>query len=130
MNRSRVFKAGLALTVAIGLFGAGVLTGKNAFHQPSSIMHVVSVKWKADSTPEQQQAAIDGVKTMAAEIPGIKNIWIKSTRVQPQDFNSAFAIEFENKAAADAYADHPAHKTWGKIYQPVHEESRSLQITN
>ena len=130
MNRSRVFKAGLALTVAIGLFGAGVLAGKNAFHQPSSIIHVVSVKWKADSTPEQQQAAIDGVKTMAAEIPGVKNIWIKSTRVQPQDFNAAFAIEFENKAAADAYADHPAHKAWGKIYQPVHEESRSLQITN
>ncbi len=130
MNRSRVFKAGLALAAAIGLFGAGVLAGKNAFHQPSSIIHVVSVKWKADSTPEQQQAAIDGVKTMAAEIPGVKNIWIKSTRVQPQDFNSAFAIEFENKAAADAYADHPAHKAWGKIYQPVHEESRSLQITN
>src|SRR5579863_6643919 len=130
MNRRRVFKTGLALVVAIGLFGAGLLTGKNAFHQPNTIMHVVTVKWKADSTPEQQQAAIDGVKTMAAEIPGIKNIWVKSTRVQPQDFNAAFAIEFENKAAADAYADHPAHKAWGKIYQPVHEESRSLQITN
>jgi hypothetical protein len=91
---------------------------------------VVTVKWKSDSTPEQQQAAIDGVKTMAAEVPGIKNIWIKSTRVQPQDFNSAFAIEFEDKAAADRYVDHPAHKAWGKIYQPVHEESRSLQITN
>lgn len=130
MNRSRILKTALVLAVAIGLFGAGILTGKNAFRQPSSIIHVVTVKWKADSTPEQQQAAIDGVKTMAAEIPGIKNIWIKSTRVQPQDFNAAFAIEFENKAAADAYADHPAHKAWGKIYQPVHEESRSLQITN
>jgi ABC-type glycerol-3-phosphate transport system substrate-binding protein len=130
MKKSRILKTALALAVAIGLFGAGILTGKYAFHQPSSIIHVVSVKWKADSTPEQQQAAIDGVKAMAAEIPGIKNIWIKSTRVQPQDFNAAFAIEFENKAAADAYADHPAHKAWGKIYQPVHEESRSLQITN
>ena len=130
MNKSRILKTALALAIAIGVFGAGVLTGKNSFHQPSSIIHVVSVKWKADSTPEQQQAAIDGVKAMAAEIPGIKNIWIKSTRVQPQDFNAAFAIEFENKAAADAYADNAAHKAWGKIYMPVHEESRSLQITN
>jgi len=130
MKKNKIAKAALALAIAGGIFGAGVLAGKNTFHQPSSIIHVVTVKWKSDSTPEQQQAAIDGVKTMAAEITGIKNIWIKSTRVQPQDYNAAFAIEFEDKAAADRYVDHPAHKAWGKIYQPVHEESRSQQITN
>ena len=130
MRKNKIVKAALIVTVAVGIFRAGVLAGKNTFHQPSSIIHVVTVKWKADSTSENQQAAIDGVKIMAAEIPGIKNIWIKSTRVQPQDFNAAFAIEFEDKAAADRYVDHPAHKAWAKIYQPVHEESRSLQITN
>ena len=67
---------------------------------------------------------------MAAGITGVKTIWIKSTGVQPQAFTAAFAIEFEDKAAADRYVDHPAHKAWGKIYQPVHEESRALQITN
>src|SRR5689334_25021259 len=110
MKKSSMLKAALALAIAGGIFGAGILAGKNAFHQPGSIIHVVSVKWKSDSTPEQQQAAIDGVKAMAAEIPGIKNIWIKSTRVQPHNYNSAFAIEFEDKAAADRYVDHPAHK--------------------
>ncbi|HUJ22134.1 MAG TPA: Dabb family protein [Bryobacteraceae bacterium] len=130
MHTKRIVRAALGVAVAVGLFGAGVLAGKNAFNQPGTIIHVVSVKWKADSTPEQQQAAIDGVKTMAAEIPGIKNIWIKSTRVQPPDYNAAFAIEFESRAAADAYADHAAHKAWSKVYQPIHEESRSLQITN
>lgn len=130
MNRSRIVKATLSLAAAIGVFGAGVLTGKNTFHQPDSIIHVVTVQWTDDSTPAQQQAAIDGVKTMAAEIPGIKNIWIKPIRVQPREYNAAFAIEFENKAAADAYADHPAHKAWAKIYQPIHKESRSQQITN
>jgi len=130
MNRMRILKITMVLTLALALFGAGILTGKNTFHQPSSIIHVVTVKWKAESTAEQQQAALDGVKSMAAEIPGIKSIWIKSTRVQPREFNSAFAIEFEDKAAADRYVDHPAHKAWQKFYEPVHEESRSLQITN
>lgn len=130
MNRSRIVKATLSLAAAMAVFGAGVLTGKNTFHQPNSIIHVVTVQWTDDSTPAQQQAAIDGVKTMAAEIPGIKNIWIKPIRVQPREYSAAFAIEFENKAAADAYADHPAHKAWAKIYEPIHKESRSQEITN
>jgi ABC-type glycerol-3-phosphate transport system substrate-binding protein len=130
MNRSKVMKATLSVAVALGLFGAGVLTGKNTFHQPNSIIHLVTVQWNDDSTPAQQEAAIDGVKTMAAEIPGIKNIWVKPIRVQPREYNAVFAIEFENKAAADAYADHPAHKAWEKIYQPIHKESRSQEVTN
>ena len=130
MKKNMILQTALVLAVAIGLFGAGVLTGKNTFHQPNSIIHVVTVQWTPESTPEQQQAAIDGVKTMAAEIPGIKNIWIKSTRVQPREFNAAFVIEFEDKAAADRYVDHPAHQAWQKIYEPIHKESRSQQITN
>jgi ABC-type glycerol-3-phosphate transport system substrate-binding protein len=130
MNRTKMVKAALALAVALGLFSAGVLTGKNTFHQPSSIIHVVTVQWTPESSPEQQKAALDGVKTMAAEIPGIKNVWIKSTRVQPRDYNAAFAIEFENKEAAEAYAKHPAHDAWMKVYEPIHKESRSQQITN
>lgn len=130
MRRAKIFKAAVVLALAFAIFGAGIVAGKSTFHQPSSIIHVVTVKWKADSTPEQQQAALDGVKTMAAEIPGIKNIWIKSTRVQPRDYSAAFAIEFEDKAAAERYVDHPAHKAWQKIYEPIHEESRSQQITN
>lgn len=130
MNKSKIVRATLSLAVAMGVFGAGVLTGKNTFHQPSSIIHLVTVQWTDDSTPAQQQAAIDGVKTMAAEIPGIKNIWVKPIRVQPREYEGAFAIEFENKAAADAYADHAAHKAWEKIYQPIHKESRSQEVTN
>jgi len=130
MTGNKLVKATLSLAAAAGIFGAGVLTGKNTFQQPKSIIHLVTVQWTDDSTPAQQQAAIDGVKTMAAEIPGIKNIWIKPIRVQPREYNAAFAIEFENKAAADAYADHPAHQAWEKIYQPIHKESRSQQVTN
>ena len=130
MNRSKIVRATLSLAAAAGIFSAGVLTGKNTFQQPKSIIHLVTVQWTDDSTPAQQQAAIDGVKTMAAEIPGIKNIWIKPIRVQPREYNAAFAIEFENKAAADAYADHPAHQAWEKIYQPIHKESRSQEVTN
>lgn len=117
-------------SVATLLLAAGLLVGANTFNAPPTILHVITVQWKADSTPAQQQAAIDGLRKMAAEVPGIRNIWIKKLKVQPAEFSTVFAIEFENKAAFDAYANHPAHKAWEKVYLPLREESRTQDITN
>lgn len=109
---------------------AGLLVAASSFNAPSTILHVVVVKWKADSTPQQQQAAIDGIRKMAGAIPGVKNVWIRKVKVQPADYNTAFAIEFENKAAFDAYTNSPAHKDWEKLYLPYREESNTQDITN
>lgn len=123
----------LGMTVALavlGIFLVGAAVGQSQYGTPKSVIHVVVVKWKAEAADADKQRAMDGVKTMAAAIPGIKNVWVKADRVQPREFNTAFAIEFESRAAADAYVEHPAHKEWEKIYLPIREESRSLQITN
>jgi hypothetical protein len=93
-------------------------------------MHVVTIKWKSDSTAEQRKAALEGVKKMGAAIPGITRVWIRATKVQPNDYQDAFVIEFRDKKAADDYVDHPAHRAWEKIYFPIREESTSHQITN
>ena len=124
------WKAGLGLAVGLVFFAAGFLTGANTHGRPKSVIHLVTAKWTADSTPEQRKAALDGIEKMASEIPGIKNVWLKPVRVQPQDFNVAFAIEFDSQAAADRYAKHPAYDAWNKIYLPIREESRSQQVTN
>ena len=115
---------------AAAIFAAGLLVGANTFSAPSSVLHVVAVQWKAESTPEQQSAAIEGVRKMAAQVPGIKNVWLKKVKVQPANFSTVFAIEFESKQAFDAYANHPAHKEWEKIYLPAREESQTQDITN
>jgi hypothetical protein len=115
---------------AVLAIAAGLLVAQNNYSAPTSIMHVVTVKWKPDSTPEQRNAALEGVKKMAAQIPGITRVWIKATKVQPSSFQDAFVIEFADKAAADRYVDHPAHRAWEKIYFPIREQSVSHQITN
>lgn len=118
----------------IGVFALGVAVGQNKFGKPTSVLHVVTLKWKAEATAEQRQKAIDGVATMAGKVKGIKNVWLKTLRVQgpSQDnpFDAAFAIEFESEAAAKAYATDPAHKEWEGVYLPVRAESRSHQVTN
>lgn len=120
----------LVAAMMIVVFAAGLIIGQNKFGQPKTVIHLVTLKWKADSTPAQQQLAINGIKTMAEKIPGIKNIWIKPIRVQPQGNSANFAIEFADEAAAKAYADHPAHTEWNKIYLEAREESYSNQVTN
>ncbi len=115
---------------ALAVVAAGLVAAANAVNAPSTILHVVIVKWKADSTVQQQQAAIDGIRKMAADVPGVKNIWVKKQKVQPAEYNTAFAIEFENKAAFDAYTNSQAHKAWEKLYLPYREESHTQDITN
>ena len=103
---------------------------RTTFGTPSTVLHVITVKFKAESTPAQQQAALDGVRKMAAEVPGIKNIWLKKIKVQPAEFSTVIAMEFESKAAFDAYTNNPAHKEWEKVYLPIREQSTTHDVTN
>ena len=106
----------------------GVVAGQNKFGQPKSILHIITVQWKADSTPDQRQAAIDGVKTMASQVPGVTNVWLKTIKVQGKD--AVIVMEFKDQAAFDAYTNHPAHKKWEEIYLPVRGQSLTHDITN
>ena len=134
MKRFAILAAAAAALVLVAL-------AANKYNAPHSIIHVVTILWKEDSTPEQQQASLEGVKKMAAEIPGIKNVWIKQLKVQGRGkpgkdgkpgraYDAAFVIEFADQAAADRYIDHPAHLEWNKSYLAIREESTSHQVTN
>lgn len=120
-----------ALTAA-ALFGAGFAVGqaKNTFAQPKTVLQVSMIKWKKDVSDADKQTAMDGVKELAGQIPGIKNIWVKVDRMQPRDYDTAFAIEFANREAANDYADNPLHDKWSKAYLAIREASISPQLTN
>jgi antibiotic biosynthesis monooxygenase (ABM) superfamily enzyme len=123
-------RTALGVTGAILVFGAGLLTGANHFGKPKSIVHVVTVRWKADSTEAQRQAALKGVEKMAAEVPGIKNVWLKTVKVQGDNYNNAFVMEFQDEAAFKAYADAPAHQEWNKMYLAIRDQSTTHDISN
>jgi heme-degrading monooxygenase HmoA len=118
----------LLLCAIATVFALGVVAGQNKFGQPKSVLHVITVQWKADSTAEQRQAAIDGVKSMASQIPGITNVWLKTQKAQGKD--NVIVMEFKDQAAFDAYTAHPAHKKWEEIYLPIREQSQTHDITN
>ena len=128
MNRKQ--KTVLGAAAALGLFAAGILYGANQFGQPKTLIHVVTIQWADGATDAQKQAVYDGVRKMAGEIPGIKNVWTNPVKVQGEGYTGAFVMEFDSKAALDAYAKHPAHADWAKIYGPAHKSSTTHDITN
>jgi hypothetical protein len=118
------------VTAALAVLGLGFAAGARAVQRPKTVVQMVSVKWAADAAPEQRRAALEGLEKVASEFPGVRNIWLRTIRVQPRDFMTAFAIEFEDLPSAERFAHHPAYELWNKSCLPIIEESRSQQVSN
>ncbi|MCW5977759.1 MAG: Dabb family protein [Bryobacteraceae bacterium] len=130
MTRILHWKTGVAVAAALAIFGAGALIG--AAGKPKSVIHVVTVKWKPGTTPDQIKAALDGVHKLGEAYPGIKNVWTRSIKVQGPEsgVTHAFVMEFESEQALKDYADSSAQKEWYKVYVPIRDQSRTFDITN
>ena len=117
----------MTLTIA-GLLtlGAAAVSAQTA---PKSVIHVVTVSWKAGTTPEQIKTALDGVQALPAQFKGITRVWTKSIKVQGGKAN-AFVMEFVDEAALKAYAGSEVQKEWYKTYLPIRGESTTFDITN
>jgi len=126
-------------TLGLALFCAGVATGaryggnvaaQNRFGQPRSVIHLVVYKWKNTTSQDDKDKAIAGLRTLAGQIPGIRNIWLKTQRNQIRDFDGVYAIEFASPDAAADYAESPKHEVWRKHWEELRENSLSFQASN
>jgi hypothetical protein len=138
VDLNKVIAAGVLLSL-----GAAIGIAANKFTKPKSILHVVTLYYKDGTTEDQKKAVLDGIEKMAAEVPGVKSVWLKGIKVQgtaqdkqpdgtmkTRQYTDAFVMEFENEAAFKAYEDHPAHRAWEKVYLEVRGRSTTHDITN
>ena len=129
----------LQIAGGIALFLAGSVAGSaftqkvsavNRFGQPKTVVHVVAYKFRAATSQNDQDQAINGIREMAAKIPGIKNIWLKTERNQLADWSGVYIIEFTSAEAAADYAESPLHDAWRKKWEALRETSLSFQVSN
>jgi hypothetical protein len=119
----------------VTLLAAGLLalTATTASAQsataPASVMHVVTVSWKADTTPEQIQAALDGAQKLPSAYKGITRVWTKTLKAQGER-SHAIAMEFASEQALKDYTGSDAQKEWYKVYLPIRERSTTFDVTN
>ena len=118
----------LALVTA-SLLTLGAATASAANMASKSVIHVVTVEWKADTKPEQIKAALDAAAALPGKYKGITRVWVKSIKVQGGK-NNAIVMEFADEAALKAYTDSDAQKEWYKVYLPIRKESTTFDITN
>jgi len=115
---------------AVGNWHADSMAAQNRFGQPKTVIHFVIYKWKNTTSQDDKDKALAGLKTLAAQIPGVKNIWLKTLRNQIRDFDGVYAIEFTSQEAAADYAESPKHETWRKRWEELRENSLSFQVSN
>jgi hypothetical protein len=136
---SKVNRRALSFLAGSALFLAGTVVGSlatrsvravNKFGQPKTVIHTVAYKFRPTTSLNDQQQAIAGIKDMAAKIPGIRNIWLKTERNQIRDFDGVYVIEFSSPEAAADYAESPIHEAWRKKWEQLRENSLSFQVSN
>jgi antibiotic biosynthesis monooxygenase (ABM) superfamily enzyme len=120
-------------TVGCLLLGSANLAAADT--APKSVIHIVTVGWKAGTTPEQIQAALDGAKALPAAYPGITRVWVKTIKAQnPKEVavkkTHVIVMEFADEAALKGYTDSAAQKAWYKLYLPIREQSATHDVTN
>jgi Stress responsive A/B Barrel Domain len=97
--------------------------------KPKSVIHIITIQWKADATPAQIDKALRAAENM--KYPGLKNVWTRPIKMQlPDGYKNIIVMEFESEKALADYADSPAQKSFYDAYMPVREESRTHDVTN
>ncbi|MCX6936868.1 MAG: Dabb family protein [Verrucomicrobia bacterium] len=117
----------LSVLLITGLFNVGSVFAADT--APKSVIHVVTVTWKAGTTPEQIQAALTGSQALPAQYKGITKVWTKTIKAQG-DRTHAIVMEFADVDALKNYTDSAAQKEWYKVYLPIRERSTTFDITN
>jgi hypothetical protein len=120
----------LSLALAFGFICTSALADA-----PKSVIHFITVAFKADATPEKIQAALDGAQKLPTQYKGITRVWTKALKVQNVEEAKVkkthlIAIEFADEAALKAYTDSDAQKKWYELYLPLREQSTTYDVTN
>ena len=104
-------------------------TTQNSETAPKSVIHIVTVNFKQGTTPEQIQAAVDGVHALPSKYKGITRVWTRAIKNQT-DKSHIFVMEFASEQALKDYADSDAQKEWYKVYEAIRERSVTSDVTN
>jgi len=97
--------------------------------KPKTVIHIITIQWKADATPAQIDKALKAAENM--KYAGLKNVWTRPIKMQlPDGYKNIIVMEFESEQALKNYEGSDAQKAFYADYMPVRDESRTHDVTN
>ncbi len=123
----------LSLVVGCLLFVAGcqvgqeIATDQTATAQSGTtekaLLHAFAYTAIEEATEEDFEAFKNATADMVGKIPGLRKVWVGKLRLPLTQGESerthGVAMEFDDEAALDVYADLPAHDAWIEVYDRV-----------
>ena len=88
-----------------------------------TLLHVFAYTPVEGATQKDFDAFQQATADLVGKIPGLRRVWVGKLR-RPLDQGDSkrvygVAMEFDDAAALDVYANHPAHTEWVKVYDRV-----------
>lgn len=75
------------------------------------VEHIVLFRWNDTATQTEIDAALEGLRGLAGEIPGILELAVGTNfSDRSQGFTHGLVVRFTDRAALDVYGPHPAHQ--------------------
>jgi len=135
MNRSSICKPkrGIILkNLFLALMAVILMSVSSATAAAGTVIHVITVKWKADAKPDQIEKVLKVVNDLPAQYPNfIAHVWTKPIKKQiPDGYDHIIVMEFQSEDALKKYVDSPAQKKFYEVYMPLREESKTSDISN
>jgi hypothetical protein len=112
----------LAVVLTLALAILLTLPAHSAPKKMKMLRHVVCIKFKAGTTPEQIKTVEEAFRALKTKIPHIASLeWglNNSPEGRNKGFTHCFILGFKSEADRAAYLPHPAHKEFGSILGPV-----------
>jgi hypothetical protein len=92
------------------------------------VEHIVLFKWKAEATPEQIHAVLDGLSGLKELLPEILDLTIgENFTERSQGFTHGLVVRFADKSGLESYGPSDAHQYVVKnLIAPIRADTIAL----
>ncbi|HWE04043.1 MAG TPA: Dabb family protein [Tepidisphaeraceae bacterium] len=111
----------LIATIALLVSGMTAIAADDASASGKKLFHVVSLKFKEGTTPDEIKQVDEAFAALKSKIPGITSLqWGDNISPEPRShgFTQCFVVTFASEKDRDGYLVHPEHKAFGKLAGP------------
>jgi antibiotic biosynthesis monooxygenase (ABM) superfamily enzyme len=118
-RRTLIRNAGFAASAAT-LLPAAHAKGPAGEDKTSNVFHVFAFQWKPEASDAEKNNAAKDIAAFQGQIPGLLETHV-GPNISPRGKGYTFGgiMRFKDRAALDAYVQHPAHQALLKWLVPL-----------